>query len=307
VDQICADESGVVHAANISPAQRRSLALRKKALRAASLRRLRPQVEGLSQILTLALDDHGVVRAGKSSRDRVCAAEDGTIYAENIIPSPQQSEAHTKRKQALLEIREKRAVPAPKAHLAMALDAEGVVQQTECRRNRICADATGTIHEQNIVAKGPSQQSKVTLKLKEKLKEKAQKQVSSLPTLRCDLAGRADEVSSEIVVASNDGVIHDADIHPVTPQHQYSANLRAKKVHKIAAAFGAPTREVLCAHPEGYACELVEQPEPGWWFWNPADENQTDGQLDEPWLNCGSSCVSSTDVSSVDECWTLVY
>merc|ERR1719161_967252 len=174
-DQITADESGVVHAANITPAQRRSLALRKKALRAASLRRLRPQVEGLSQILTLALDDHGVVRAGKSSRDRVCASQDGTIYAENIIPSPQKSEAFTKRKQALLEIREKRAAaaaPAP-AHLALALDAAGVVQLTACRRNRICADATGMIHEQNIVAMGPSQQSKVMLKLKEKLKEKA--------------------------------------------------------------------------------------------------------------------------------------
>merc|ERR1719191_498111 len=125
VDQICADESGVVHAANISPAQRRSLALQKKALRVASLRRLRPQVEGLSQILTLALDDHGVVRGGKSSRDRVCADADGTIYAENITPSPQKSEAHTKRKQALLEMQERRAAPAPAvpAHLALALDA----------------------------------------------------------------------------------------------------------------------------------------------------------------------------------------
>ena len=129
-DQICADASGVVHLANIAPAKRRSLSLQKKALRAASIRRLRPQVEGLSQMLTLALDDHGVVRSGKSSRDRVCAAEDGTIYAENIIPSPQKSEAHTKRKQALLEIRERRAAPAPAvpAHLALALDAAGVVQ-----------------------------------------------------------------------------------------------------------------------------------------------------------------------------------
>ena len=61
-DQICADASGVVHLANIAPAKRRSLSLQKKALRAASIRRLRPQVEGLSQMLTLALDDYGVVR-----------------------------------------------------------------------------------------------------------------------------------------------------------------------------------------------------------------------------------------------------
>ena len=180
------------------------------------------------------------------------------------------------------------------------------MQLTACRRNRICADATGTIHEQNIVASGPSQQSKVTLKLKEKLKEKAQKQVASLPTLRCDLKGRADEVSSEVVVASTDGVIHEADIHPVTPKHQYSANLRAKKVHKLATLTGALTAPVLCAHPAGYACEMVDQPEPGWWFWNPMNEPETNDQtpheeIDEPWINCGSSCVSSAD-----ENWTLV-
>jgi hypothetical protein len=296
-DHICADQNGLVHAANVKldSMRARSIELHKKAIRSAAQRRRCTQ--GLASELALALDVTGVVRAGERRRNRICADADGKIYFENIVVSPQQSDSQARRRKAQLEVRAKRSVLATPAHITVALDASGVVHGEECRRNRICVDAAGTIHAANIVPKGPGDESLQARKLKETIKAKWQNQASTLPTMSCDLNGHTEIVEEEVVVASNDGVMF-GHVRPISPATQYGAKLRAKKVYKASSPQTATT--VLCAHPNGYACELEEQPEPGWHFWNPPPDAPE--EADSPWINCGSSCAST-----VDDAWTLVY
>jgi hypothetical protein len=146
------------------------------------------------------------------------------------------------------------------------------------------------------VPKGPGESPQVR-KLKETIKAKLVSQASTLPTMTCDLNGQTELVKEEVVVASNDGVMY-GYVRPIGPASQYSSKLRAKKVYKASSP--QTSSPVLCAHPNGYACNLEEQPEPGWHFWNPPPD--AEDEIDSPWINCGSSCGST-----VDDAWTLVY